>query len=182
MAALDVVGVAEVSELLGVSKSRVRQLARNRPHGFPQVAAQLAAGPIWQRADVVRWKRHWPRRPGRPVGQKGAASGSSQGIAPLIDALRTGLATVPGVEEAFLFGSFAKGSPGPESDIDVLVVGKPDWRAVTMAAEPIEREWGRDLHVTAMRRSHFEERRAAGNGFVGAVLLGPHLPILDRRP
>lgn len=176
MAELDVVGVAEVSELLGVSKARVRQLAGARTHGFPEPAARLAAGPVWERSDVVRWKREWPRRTGRPP-RRGAAV---PGISALIDALRTGLATVPGVEEAFLFGSFAKGTEGPESDVDVFVVGKPDWTALTIALEPIERRWRREVHVTSMRRSDFEARKERGGGFLTAVLSGPTRPILDR--
>jgi predicted DNA-binding transcriptional regulator AlpA len=52
---LDLVGVAEIADLLGVSRTRVSQLA-NSP-GFPEPAARLAAGPVWERAPIEQWAR-----------------------------------------------------------------------------------------------------------------------------
>lgn len=46
-------GLAEVAELLGVSRQRADQLARTR--GFPDPVATLVGGRIWERADVERW-------------------------------------------------------------------------------------------------------------------------------
>jgi FtsZ-interacting cell division protein YlmF len=51
---LDVVGVAEIAQLLGVSKQRVHELLRNDAD-FPEPAAELAAGRIWQRSEVEHW-------------------------------------------------------------------------------------------------------------------------------
>lgn len=52
---LDLVGVAEVAALLGVSRQRVSQLAASE--SFPAPEAQLAAGPVWLRAAVEQWAR-----------------------------------------------------------------------------------------------------------------------------
>ncbi len=49
------VGVREVSKLLGVSRQRADQLVRTK--GFPDPVADLASGRIWERASVVRWAR-----------------------------------------------------------------------------------------------------------------------------
>jgi FtsZ-interacting cell division protein YlmF len=51
---LDVVGVAEIAQLLGVSRQRVHELMRTDP-AFPEPAAELSAGRIWQRSDVEQW-------------------------------------------------------------------------------------------------------------------------------
>lgn len=61
------VGVAEVAELLGVSRQRASQLHRERRPGFPVPVVELASGPVWTRAGVVEFVRGWDRRPGRPV-------------------------------------------------------------------------------------------------------------------
>jgi predicted DNA-binding transcriptional regulator AlpA len=53
------VGVAEVAALLGVTKQRVTQLAE-KPD-FPKPTVRLAAGPIWERADVEAWARETGR-------------------------------------------------------------------------------------------------------------------------
>ena len=48
-------GVAEVAELLGVSRQRVTQLAK--VDGFPKPTIRLASGPVWESADVERWAK-----------------------------------------------------------------------------------------------------------------------------
>lgn len=53
--AIQMMGAAEISALLGVSRQRVQQLV-NRPD-FPAPAAALAMGKVWNRADVLRWAR-----------------------------------------------------------------------------------------------------------------------------
>ena len=60
----DLIGVAELAGLLGVSKQRASELAHGA--GFPAPLAVLAAGPVWPLADVLRYVRRWKRRPGRP--------------------------------------------------------------------------------------------------------------------
>lgn len=49
---LDVVGTAEVAELLGVDRSQIGRWRRNGQ--FPEPAHRLAAGPFWYRSDVAK--------------------------------------------------------------------------------------------------------------------------------
>ncbi|QCX28092.1 helix-turn-helix domain-containing protein [Nocardioides jishulii] len=51
----NLVGVAEVADMLAVSRQRVHQLAA--AEGFPEPVAVLKAGKIWERADVEGWAR-----------------------------------------------------------------------------------------------------------------------------
>ena len=55
MAADELMGIAEIAELLGVTTQRVDQLART--DGFPKPTAELAAGRIWRRHDIEAWAR-----------------------------------------------------------------------------------------------------------------------------
>lgn len=49
----DLIGVAELSDLLGVTRSRVVQLrARD---DFPRPVFRLRATPVWSRAEVNTW-------------------------------------------------------------------------------------------------------------------------------
>lgn len=50
----DLMGTHEIAELLGVSRQRVDELART-DDAFPEPAARLKAGRVWNRADVERW-------------------------------------------------------------------------------------------------------------------------------
>jgi len=46
-------GTAELALRLGVSKSRANQIVRERD--FPEPAARLIMGPVWEIADVEAW-------------------------------------------------------------------------------------------------------------------------------
>jgi len=53
---LDLVGSAEISDLLGITQTRVNQLVTTDAT-FPLPVAELTAGRIWQRSDVEKWAR-----------------------------------------------------------------------------------------------------------------------------
>jgi len=62
----EVVGVAELAEMLGVSKQRVSFLAHSQS-GFPRPFATLAAGPVWLKPTLLRFAETWDRhQKGRP--------------------------------------------------------------------------------------------------------------------
>lgn len=56
------VGIAEIADLLGVSRTRVHQL---RSEGaIPEPYDILAMGPVWLRVDIERWAREAGRLQG----------------------------------------------------------------------------------------------------------------------
>lgn len=61
---MDLMGPAEISDLLGVSRQRVHQLQSTA--AFPKPLAHLRCGAIWDAADIEQFARDWPRTPGRP--------------------------------------------------------------------------------------------------------------------
>jgi predicted DNA-binding transcriptional regulator AlpA len=56
MAEAQLVGTAEIAELLGVVRQYVDRLSRQDP-AFPEPIATLASGRVWKRVDVVRWAK-----------------------------------------------------------------------------------------------------------------------------
>jgi predicted DNA-binding transcriptional regulator AlpA len=50
----DLVGAAEVAKMLGVVRQYVHRLSQEDPT-FPKPVAELAAGRVWKRADIVKW-------------------------------------------------------------------------------------------------------------------------------
>ena len=63
---LKLAGLAEVAELLGVSKRTAPRYALR--DDVPEPVARLRAGPIWLEEDVLTWARSSPQaRPGRPL-------------------------------------------------------------------------------------------------------------------
>ncbi len=60
----ELVGIAEVAAMLGVTKQRASELAGQR--NFPPPVVKLAAGPIWAAPTIRAFSENWARRPGRP--------------------------------------------------------------------------------------------------------------------
>lgn len=93
----------------------------------------------------------------RPVDLAGRPSSAE------IDALRAlavGLARVPGVKRAFIYGSWAArylGEPGPPPvDVDVLVVGTADRDDLYDVAEAVEPALGREVQIRGVRPETWE--------------------------
>ena len=53
---LDLVGVAEIAELLNISRQRVHVIAATHDD-FPDPVADLSAGKIWLRSDILQWAK-----------------------------------------------------------------------------------------------------------------------------
>jgi prophage regulatory protein len=53
---LDLMGIAEIAEMLGVTRQRVDAITRTHA-AFPAPVAELASGRIWLRKDVETWAR-----------------------------------------------------------------------------------------------------------------------------
>lgn len=61
---IEIIGITEIAELLGVSKQRVFQLMER--DDFPAPFAKLACGSIWRKGDLSTFAEGWQRKPGRP--------------------------------------------------------------------------------------------------------------------
>lgn len=81
---------------------------------------------------------------------------------------------VDGVEDVFLFGSWAARFTGEEgaapADLDVLVIGRPSRDAVYEAALRAERRLGREVNTTVRSKTSWE---AAKDGFVRELRRSP---------
>jgi predicted nucleotidyltransferase len=71
--------------------------------------------------------------------------------------LRSALAEIDGIAEAFIYGSWADPSQSSAADIDVLVVGTPDIGAVYDAASAVEAEVGRPVNISVRSVSEWAE-------------------------
>lgn len=89
------------------------------------------------------------------------------------------LAGQPGIEEAFLFGSWAarySGQPGPPPvDIDVLVIGNPDRDDLDEAAQRAGSRLAREVNVTIRSPEWWSD---GGDGFHAEVSRRPLIPLL----
>lgn len=88
------------------------------------------------------------------------------------------LAVIKGIEAAFVFGSWAqrmRGEAGPSpGDIDLLVVGDPDRRAVSAACRRAEASLGREVQPTIVSSADWSSPRT---GFLQGLKAGALIRI-----
>jgi predicted nucleotidyltransferase len=74
-----------------------------------------------------------------------------QGTVGIVPTLRDALRRVEGIEQAYLYGSFAKNEDDAASDIDLLIIGKPDASALALEVASLERMFNRDVSYTVLK-------------------------------
>lgn len=88
------------------------------------------------------------------------------------------LAPIEGVEEAWIYGSWAARASGvsgaPPNDVDVLVVGTPDPDEIFAVAERAQRRLGIEVSILSRTATAWREAR---DGFVRTVRAGPKVAI-----
>lgn len=73
-----------------------------------------------------------------------------------------------------VFGSFAKGVAGPQSDLDIFVVGsEPSPGAATAALAEISRKLGRPVNVVVYDHARYRQERDDAATFVSAIVSAP---------
>jgi len=86
------------------------------------------------------------------------------------------LAGVPGVQRAYIYGSWAarhRGTPGPPPrDVDVLVIGDADIDDLDAAARAAEKKLAREVNIRRLRPEAWDAPDP-GDGFVTAVRTSP---------
>jgi predicted nucleotidyltransferase/predicted transcriptional regulator with HTH domain len=96
------------------------------------------------------------------------------GAAPLI---AQSLKRIEGIDEAYLYGSFAHNQRDAASDIDVLVIGDPREEALAQAVSRLERQLGREINYTVFTPQEFEARCAQKDAFLENIW-DNHVPLV----
>lgn len=90
--------------------------------------------------------------------------------AALGETLRQAIETVEGINVAFVYGSVAKGGERLGSDIDLLVIGRPDADLLHEAVRKAEDALGREVSLATMSPEEWRARRASNDAFVADLL------------
>jgi predicted nucleotidyltransferase len=88
------------------------------------------------------------------------------------------LKKIQGIEEAYLYGSFASNQQDSASDIDVLVIGNPRDEVLAEALRKIERQLGREVSYTVLTRKEFDSRRSRKDAFLENVWHNKRVPLI----
>jgi predicted nucleotidyltransferase len=91
------------------------------------------------------------------------------------------LKKIEGIEEAYLYGSFARNQQDASSDIDLLGIGAPRAEALAEAVRKLERQLGREINYTVLTRKEFESRRARKDAFLESVWHNKRVSLLGSK-
>jgi predicted nucleotidyltransferase len=103
---------------------------------------------------------------------------STVGVVPM---LREALQHIEGIEEAYLYGSFARGGQDTASDVDVLIVGRPAAQKLERAIRTLERRLGREINYTVMSKAELRTRRGRGDAFLADIWRHKRIALVEER-
>jgi len=96
----------------------------------------------------------------------------------LAEPLREALAPLAArIEQAFVFGSIARGEAGPRSDVDLMIVGDATFADVVEAMYPLHARLGREVNPVVLTAREFRAR-TKDPGFIARVMNGPRILLI----
>ncbi|MDD5629711.1 MAG: nucleotidyltransferase domain-containing protein, partial [Elusimicrobia bacterium] len=96
----------------------------------------------------------------------------------LEEMLRSRLAAVEGIQAACIYGSFAAKQARSRSDVDVLILGQVDEKALIGAVRSLEKVLQREINYTLYTPDQWRKRKAAKDSFVLEVLKRPRIHLI----
>lgn len=92
--------------------------------------------------------------------------------------LADGLVVLKDIEAAFIFGSFAKGDHDGLSDIDLMIIGRPDEDKLIAVINRLETEIGREINYHIFSRNDLTKKMKEKNSFIKSVISHPKLFLI----
>jgi len=84
------------------------------------------------------------------------------------------------IDRAFVYGSFASGDYGNESDVDLLMVTKLSGIEVAELMGDLQNEIGRAINISQFGIDEFDRRKQSNDHFLSQVLKGPKIDIIGQ--
>lgn len=92
--------------------------------------------------------------------------------------LKTALTPVRGIEEAYIYGSYAKNKMDAHSDIDVLVIGKADTLELQKRAAALQKKLAREINLMNIERAELETKLAGKDAFLNGIMKGGKVKVI----
>jgi uncharacterized protein len=92
--------------------------------------------------------------------------------------LKEALASVKGIDYAFIYGSVAAGNEGPTSDIDLFIVGSIALEDLSKALRHPEQILRRDINPSLYTLKEFKNRARKADPFISRLIDEPRILII----
>jgi len=89
--------------------------------------------------------------------------------------LKETLASLDGLQEAYIFGSYAKNSFNSESDLDVLLIGSHRALEARQAVLSLQKRLGREINIVDFTPEEYKQKK--NDDFLKNVFSGNHIKI-----
>jgi len=94
-------------------------------------------------------------------------------------ALREELGKIGKVRFAFIYGSTARGEERAGSDIDLMIIGKPELKKIVSFASKTEKKIGREINYLIYPESEF--LKSLERGFIQEVIRGKKIMLVGEK-
>ena len=95
--------------------------------------------------------------------------------------LRAELSSLPNIKAAFILGSFASQSEKETSDIDVMIIGRPDMSLLNEKVRDLEHKLKREINISVYTGREYQAKKKAQSGFILDVLKNPLVMLIGTR-
>lgn len=85
---------------------------------------------------------------------------------------------IPGVKQAYLFGSYAKDTMDVSSDIDLLVIGSHSSISLHKSINKMQLEIDREINVINLTEKEFKEKKKTSDPFIKTVFSEKNIKLL----
>ena len=168
--------VLEVLLLQPQSAFHLRELARATGSHAGTLAREvdkLARAGLLSRSEQGNQVRYQANTRHPLFGDLAALFRKTHGVVPALRAALTPLDAQ--IRLALVFGSIARGTPSPGSDVDLLVLGSVGFAELAQAVFPLHAALGREVNAALYSPEEFATRVRDGDAFARDVLAKPQL-------
>lgn len=88
------------------------------------------------------------------------------------------LRLVKGVEEAYLYGSYARDKMKVHSDIDLLVVGNANTMDLHKCISTVQEKISREINLVNMSVEEFKRKEKEGDGYISEFIKGEKIKLI----
>jgi predicted nucleotidyltransferase len=92
------------------------------------------------------------------------------------------LEKIPGIQCAFIYGSYPRNLKHPEGDVEIVVVGTPDLVELDESISNVEEDLGMPIDITSFTVREFQERINVRDPLVSRALKGPRITLIGEDP
>jgi predicted nucleotidyltransferase len=161
------------------SAFHINELSRRTgfsPRGVERELKNLLSGGIL-RKEVSGNQHHYQLDPACTINEE--IRGLVLKTVGVSDVIKKALSSVEDkIDIAFVFGSFATGDYGNESDLDLLVVSNLPGVKLAELLGPAQNEIGRPINISQLTQDEYMERRGKGDHFFTRAIEGPRITIV----